>query len=57
MMKFLGGLVVFWLFAAAIVWLLSWGFGTPFTWQSVTAVWALLLMALFLKIFTRDLDR
>ena len=57
MIKFLGGLVIFWLFSSAIAWLLSWGFGAPFTWQSVTTTWAILLMALFWKIFTRDLNR
>lgn len=57
MIKFLGGLVIFWLFSSAIAWLLSWGFGAPFTWQSVTTTWAILLMALFWKIFTKDLNR
>ena len=56
MMKFLGGLAIFWLFSAAVTWLLHWGFGTPFTFKSVTAVWALLLMALFWKIFTKELN-
>lgn len=57
MMRFLGGLVIFWLFAAAIVWLLHWGFGAPYTFRSVTSVWAILVMALFWKIFTKDLNR
>lgn len=56
-MKFICGLVIFWLFAAALAWLLRWGFGTPYTFRSVTSVWAILLMALFWKIFTKDLNR
>ena len=56
MMKFLGGLAIFWLFSAAATWLLHWGFGAPFTFRSVTAIWAISLMTLLWKIFTRDLD-
>lgn len=57
MMKFLGGLAIFWLLSIVLTWVLHWGFGTPFTIKSITATWAILLMAMFWKIFTKDLNR